>query len=428
MLINYISNNDSGCENSKPRSGSEKNKSRLGNSKASIVGTLLDLIGKIFAKLLNNKLVNHLERNQTLRDSQHGFRRRRGTTTLIANLYERIARHKGTDRRTLITIVTRDVQKAFDKVWHEAITFKLIRAGVPMKLTRILTDFLKNRFAYVRVNTCKGIPFPLLAGVPQGDVLSPTLFLLVGNDYPEPDTDNHRKNFAFQYADDFTQVIVSKFDRKIDRAAKEQHKTNIEREINKQNEFENKWKIKTNINKFHILNVGFYKAPEIRINNTAIPYATHTKLLGLQITRTNFYVKQISTIINRARMELKNLQRFRNLKRSLKARLYKALILPLLTYPAVPLNISSRSQIHQLQVIQNKAIRWIYGEYWPTRCPIQERQVELKLQPIGERLNRLARKVWERVALEDQGFHTSTAAMAINHPHHWFPSSLAAIT
>ncbi|CAL4157602.1 unnamed protein product, partial [Meganyctiphanes norvegica] len=91
--------------------------------------SLLNFMGKIFAKLLNNMLIKQFERNHTLKDSQHGFRKKRGTTTLLANLYERISREKGTDRRTLITMVTRDVKKAFDKAWHSAITCKLMRAG-----------------------------------------------------------------------------------------------------------------------------------------------------------------------------------------------------------------------------------------------------------------------------------------------------------
>ena len=69
--------------------------------------SLLNFMGKIFAKLLNNKLIKHFESNNTLKDTQHGFRRKRGTTSLLANLYERIAREKGTGRSTLVTMMTR---------------------------------------------------------------------------------------------------------------------------------------------------------------------------------------------------------------------------------------------------------------------------------------------------------------------------------
>ncbi|CAL4068928.1 unnamed protein product, partial [Meganyctiphanes norvegica] len=159
--------------------------------------------------------------------------------------------------------------------------------------------------AYVRINKHKGETFTMTAGVPQGDVLSPTLFLIVGNDYPEPTRNNSQKNFAMQYADDFTQIIISKFNTTINQASRDQHKINVEDEIMKQNDFERRWKIKTNVNKFTIINIGFFIAPTIVINNTPIPYVTHTKLLGLQLTRNNFYVKQIQQNTNQSKSRIK---------------------------------------------------------------------------------------------------------------------------
>ena len=179
-----------------------------------------------------------------------------------------------------------------------------------------------------------------------------------------------------QYADDFTQIIISKFNTTITQESKDTHKRHVEAEINKQNRFEKQWKIKTNTSKFAIITVGFYKAPNIVIDNTLIPYSLEAKLLGHTITRNNFYVKQIKKNTIKANAELKKLKRFRNLKIKLKIRLYKALILPLLTYPITPLNISSDTQIKKLQTVQNKAIRWIANEHWPIRCPVEIRQTE----------------------------------------------------
>ena len=71
------------------------------------------LTKKNFSKIINRKLLQFL-------DSQHGFRSKRGINSLIANMYERIAREKD-DKKTLITIVTRDISKAFDKVDRESL-------------------------------------------------------------------------------------------------------------------------------------------------------------------------------------------------------------------------------------------------------------------------------------------------------------------
>ena len=367
--------------------------------------SLLNFLGKVYAKILNTMLVKHLENNNILKETQHGFRKKRGTTTLLANLYERIAKEKGTDRRTLVTMVTRDVKKAFDKAWHDAIVHKLLKTNIDVNLLRSITNFLHKRKAFVKVNSYKGETFDLTAGVPQGDVLSPTLFLIIGNDYPSPSFNDTNRNFALQYADDFTQVIISKFHSTITQNSKELHKKHVEDEIIKQNTFERQWKIMTNTEKFTIITIGFYKAATIVIDNTPIPYSNDTKLLGLTFKRNNFYVKQVDSNVNRARAELKKLARFRYLKTKLKVRLYKTLILPLLTYPVVPLNICSKTQIKRLQVIQNDAIRWIKNERWPATCPLDLRHQELKIEPMDLRIRRLAEGVWNKIHEENSTYH-----------------------
>ena len=56
--------------------------------------SLLNTMGKIFGKIINNKLIIFLETNQIIKEAQHGFRSKRGTSTLLANMYERISMEK----------------------------------------------------------------------------------------------------------------------------------------------------------------------------------------------------------------------------------------------------------------------------------------------------------------------------------------------
>ena len=111
------------------------------------------------------------------------------------------------------------------------------------------------------------------------------------------------------------------------------------------------------------------------------------------------------------------------LKIKLKARLYKTLVLPHLTYPAVPLNIYSNTQYKKLQVVQNKAIHWIMNERWPIKCPINLRQEQLKIEPIKDRIIRLAEGIWSKIHEEDTEFHRNSIDTIMNNPHNWFPSS-----
>ncbi|CAL4161228.1 unnamed protein product [Meganyctiphanes norvegica] len=111
------------------------------------------------------------------------------------------------------------------------------------------------------------------------------------NDYPQPTHNNQSKNFVKQYADDFTQVIISKFNSNINWAKRETHKGNIEREIQRQNEFEKLWKISTNMDKFQLIHIGFHASPHITINGNIIPNTREAKLLGLEFTYVNFFHK-----------------------------------------------------------------------------------------------------------------------------------------
>ena len=385
--------------------------------------SLVNFRGKVFATILNKKLVKHLEQNGIIKESQHGFRQKRSSTTLIAQLYERIAREKGGGKNTLVTMVLRDVKKAFDKVWHRGLVYKLLQTGIETPLLRILTIFLQDRKSKVRINNTLGETFNINAGVPQGDVLSPSLYLVMCNDYPAPNVNQQNKNFCKQYADDFTQVIISKFNRNITKLDRASHIRNIEIEIEKQNEYERRWKVKTNAQKFQIIHMGFWAVPEVTINGTIIPTTQEAKLLGTKITYRNFFVEQVKSLNKTARAALGKLYRFRYIDKKIKLRLYKLLILPLLIYPVIPLNTLSNSQMENLQVIQNDAIRWIGNEHWPSRCPLDLRHAELKLEYIADRIKRLAEGVIEKINTEDSEFWRETLGIPTPQPHEWFPSA-----
>ena len=71
-----------------------------------------------------------------------------------------------------------DISKAFDKVWQEGLIYKLKSMEVSDSLLKLFQSFLTNRFQRVLLNGQTSEWLPVRAGVPQGSILDPRLFLI----------------------------------------------------------------------------------------------------------------------------------------------------------------------------------------------------------------------------------------------------------
>ena len=120
---------------------------------------------------------------------------------------DRIAR--AFNRSGATRAVALDTSKAFNRVWHDALLHKRKSYGISGQIFGLISSFLSNRRLWVVLDGISSKEYPLNAGVPQGSILGPTLFLLYINDLP----DYAICNIAI-YADDTT--LYSKCDRASD--------------------------------------------------------------------------------------------------------------------------------------------------------------------------------------------------------------------
>ncbi|GFW74185.1 RNA-directed DNA polymerase from mobile element jockey [Trichonephila clavipes] len=81
-----------------------------------------------------------------------------------------------------------DVERAFDRVWHNGLIFKLIQVNLPPYLIKIIYEYLSNRTFQVKINSIHSRIGSIQAGTPQGSMLSPLLYSLYTYDFPTSPT------------------------------------------------------------------------------------------------------------------------------------------------------------------------------------------------------------------------------------------------
>jgi hypothetical protein len=313
---------------------------------------------------------------------QFGFRKRHSTVSQLARISDFITDGYNLHKHT--GMVSLDIEKAYDTVWINGLLFKLISFNLPPYLIHILHAFLTNRSFTVRVSDTFSAPKTTPSGLPQGAVLSTTLFALYISDIPHPP----HTHLAL-YADDTalfaqswrTDTIV----RRLTSALSVLHRYFI------------KWKLQVNTAKTAA--VFFTKRrppppPALRFHLTDVPWSPHIKYLGLQLDSKLLYTKHLTDVTHRAMGVLLAifplLARDSTLSLHNKLILYKLLIRPILTYAAPVWSNTSTTNYRRLQILQSKCLR-VIGNL-PRRTPIPLLHSTLRIEPLYGFIYRLSEK------------------------------------
>jgi hypothetical protein len=157
--------------------------------------SLLVCLCKLFEKMIHTRLSFYLESNNLLSTDQCGFRKGRSTLDQLVQLEHDIRLALATKQTLMVLYI--DFKGAFDRVPHLELLHRLAKMGVCGLMLGWIKNFLSGRTFQCFVQGSLSDSFSIETGVPQGSILSPTLFSILLNDLP-----TRRHNGTSAYADD----------------------------------------------------------------------------------------------------------------------------------------------------------------------------------------------------------------------------------
>jgi len=281
--------------------------------------TLTSTVGKILESLVRDSLLDHLNQNSLLNNTQHGFVPKRSCISQLLSVME--------DWTSAIQhgfhsdVIYLDFSKAFDTVPHKRLILKLQAYGVHGKLLSWLTSFLTDRCQRVCLNGSCSDWKPVTSGVPQGSVLGPLLFVIYINDIC-----SSVSSCLFKFADDVKlyRLISNLTDIQL-----------LQKDIDSLYEWSSNWLLSFSIPKCKAMQVGKCRFDEYSylINNQPLPTVCSEKDLGVLIDDELKFHQQTAYIVAKANRLLAIINKtFINLDTAMLPLLYKSLVRPVLEY------------------------------------------------------------------------------------------------
>ena len=290
--------------------------------------SLLPIISKVFECVVNAHLLNYLETNQLLSDSQFGFRHSRSTADILAYLTEQVSR--SLEKQGVTRSVALDISKAFDKVWHRGLLHKLSSYGIEGQVYNLLSSFLRDRHIFVVLDGQKSTTRRVTAGVPQGSVLGPTLFLLYINDLP----DNVVSKLVM-YADDTT--LSKSIDKTNSSTQRQQLSDILNRDLQSVQEWGQRWMVTFNSSKtkalLHSRSRDKSQHPSLQMSGSNLSEQEAISLLGLTLSSDLSWRQYLQSIFRQASQRVGCLFRAsRFLHPDTTLYLYKSTVRPIMEY------------------------------------------------------------------------------------------------
>lgn len=334
--------------------------------------SLTCISSKLMEHILVSNIMNHFDSNDLLNPFQHGFRSKHSCETQLVSFTQEIVDNLESGKQTDLIIM--DFSKAFDKVDHNLLIYKLFNLGVDHKTVFWIQSFLQNRIQSVVVEGKQSPTLPVMSGVPQGSVLGPCLFLAYINDLPDS-----LKSRTRLFADDTIVYLTinSQSDPEI-----------LQNDLHKLEQWESNWSMEFNPDKCEVIRVSRKQNPVIypyKLHNIELKATESAKYLGVTISHNLSWKPHIETVTSKASNTLKFIKRnIRTNNQKIKATAYNTYVRPQLEYCAQIWHPWQTTLVNQIERVQRAAARYVLNNYDFT-CSVTEMLQILNWQTLEHR-------------------------------------------
>jgi hypothetical protein len=314
--------------------------------------SLLSSVGKTMERIVFKSLFEYFQANFLISVWQSGFIPGHSTVTHLVEIYHTFCQAISEGKE--IRVVFCDVSRAFDRVWHQGLLFKLEKCGIAGTLLTWLRHYLHERYQRVVLNGQMSSWALVMAGVPQGSVLGTLLFLIYLNDITHVVKHCQIRMFA-----DDTSLFIEVDDR-VEAANK------VNEDLTAISLWAKSWLVTFSPPKSESLIISnktrIEEHPPIYMDGRVLTEVTHHKHVGVTISRDLSWNKHISSIENRARSVLNRMSQYKyTLTRRSLERIYFAYIRPIMEYADIVWAGGNVTDLDKLEMVQKDAARVVTG-------------------------------------------------------------------
>lgn len=350
--------------------------------------SLLSSLSKILERTLLTRINQHIsDNNNIIPHDQCGFVPGKSTVHQLYRIKNHV-KQKLNNRPNISTgMLLIDVEKAFDRLWHNGLIVKLERYNFPLYIIKMVNQFLTGRTFRVTVDGKSSQPMSLPFGVPQGAVCSPILYNIYTSDAPDP---SPCKRALF--ADDTSYYFSSRLRGSITNALRQ---TMLRNQI-----YFQQWKININLTKSQAIFFTKRRTREIprrplKIGSSVTPWAdTSAKYLGVLLDKKLTFKEHVEYVCEKANKAIKILYplicRRSPLNTQNKLLLYKVAIRPVFAYACPIFGDAAKCHIRRLQILQNKILRLILN--MPYDTPIHVLHETADIDNISDHFNKITER------------------------------------